>query len=95
MNEQYDKMTKEDLIKELMKAKAAKTKGRKEQVLDLLKQGYDTIEAIANELGISTKNVSSQLTYLRKEGYHILSISAGGQSVLKLVDDEIMAKLLK
>jgi biotin operon repressor len=47
-------------------------KGRKAEVLEILKTtGAITIVAIAERLGISTKNVSSQLTYLRQDGYNI------------------------
>lgn len=46
--------------------------GRKAQVLEILKEHSPiTIVAIAERLGISTKNVSSQLTYLRQEGQNI------------------------
>lgn len=43
--------------------------GRKDDVLAMLQKGPATILEIANALDISTKNVSSQLSYLRKDGY--------------------------
>ena len=43
--------------------------GRKDDVLAMLQQGPATILEIANKLNITTKNVSSQLSYLRKEGW--------------------------
>lgn len=43
--------------------------GRKTEVLDILRQGPASILEIANMLNTSTKNVSSQLSYLRKDGY--------------------------
>jgi predicted transcriptional regulator len=47
-------------------------KGRKAEVLQLLKENDAiTIVAMSERLGISTKNVSSQLTYLRQEGFNI------------------------
>lgn len=47
-------------------------KGRKAEVLELLKENEAiTIVAMSERLGISTKNVSSQLTYLRQEGFNI------------------------
>ena len=47
-------------------------KGRKAEVLEVLRSaGNITIVAISERLGISTKNVSSQLTYLRQDGYNI------------------------
>ena len=52
--------------------------GRKSQVMKILvDQGPITILSIANELGISTKNVSSQLTYLREDGYKIFTDNNG------------------
>jgi len=86
------KMTKEELI-ELVNN--TKTGGRKEQVLKCLKEGVDTIEAIAAKLDINTKNVSSQLTYLRKDGHKIISISAGGQSILMLMTQDDFDALLE
>lgn len=43
--------------------------GRKDDVLAMLQQGPATILEIANALNITTKNVSSQLSYLRKDGW--------------------------
>ena len=61
-----------------------KAAGRKEQVLTLLRKGLTSIDAIAEELGISNKNVSSQLTYLRKDGHTIYSMRLNNQTTLKL-----------
>ena len=71
---------------ELAKKEAAPTKatGRKEQVLACLRSGVTNIDKIADELGINNKNVSSQLTYLRKDGYMIYSIRMNNMTVLKL-----------
>jgi len=51
--------------------------GRKQQVLEILQQGPITIGAIATRLGISSRNVSSQLSYLRTDGYDICTSSIG------------------
>jgi len=45
--------------------------GRKEQVLAILQTGPVTGEEIAKKLGISTRNVSSQLNYLKNDGKRI------------------------
>lgn len=45
--------------------------GRKDDVLAILQNGPAGILEIADKLNISSKNVSSQLSYLRKEGYII------------------------
>ena len=62
----------------LAKTKGVKPKGpgRKAQVLKVLQSGPATIEAIAKAIStasepISHKNVSSQLSYLRKDGVKI------------------------
>lgn len=58
--------------------------GRKEAVLNLLREGYNNIDSIAEAIGINNKNVSSQLTYLRKEGHVILSYKLDGKQVLEM-----------
>ena len=86
----YDKMKKEEMVKLLeeremiildlqVKLEASKNnEGRKTQVLDLLKEnGSMSILEIASKLNISTKNVSSQLTYLRTDGYQIFTDPKG------------------
>ena len=57
---------------------ARNSSGRKSQVLELLRE-FDAISIleIAKKLSISTKNVSSQLTYLRTDGYKIFTDNHG------------------
>jgi len=52
--------------------------GRKSQVLEML-QKYESVSIldISKEIGISTKNVSSQLTYLRSDGHKIFTDNNG------------------
>jgi len=58
--------------------KSASKDGRKSQVLEILKEhGPINIMSIAQKLNISTKNVSSQLTYLRSDGYRIFTDDNG------------------
>ncbi len=55
-----------------------KPEGRKEQCLKIMQSaGHITVAAIAIRIGISARNVSSQLTYLRKDGYAIATDSLG------------------
>ena len=59
---------------------AAKPKalGRKSEVLAILHSaGHISVAAIATRLGISARNVSSQLTYLRRDGHGIATDSLG------------------
>lgn len=53
--------------------------GRKKQVLDILQNATHpmSIAQIASAIGISTKNVSSQLTYIKSDGIKIISDSNG------------------
>lgn len=86
------KMNKSNLIALIVKmnydnnkiSETSKAPGRKEQVLQCLRTGINTIDAIAEHLNINTKNVSSQLTYLRKDGYMIYSIRFNNVTTLKL-----------
>jgi len=59
---------------------AAKPKaaGRKSEVLAILHSaGHISVAAIAIRLDISARNVSSQLTYLRRDGHGIATDSLG------------------
>ena len=77
----YENMTKAELltvIEELNTKLLSKTgEGRKEEVLAILKREPMTIYDISEELGISNKNVSSQLCYLKKDGIQIASDPEG------------------
>lgn len=64
---ELEKLKKEELIELLLK----KGSGRKSEVLDIIKrEGKVSINDIAKEIGISDRNVSSQLAYLRKDGWN-------------------------
>lgn len=75
----YNKMNKAELqnylsyaVKFLSKPAATERgPGRRDDVLEALKSGPMSILEIAEKLNITSKNVSSQLSYLRKEGYVI------------------------
>lgn len=71
----------ETFFEELKKASMAKgEKGgvRKGQVLELLKErGKVSILDMAEALGVSSKNISSILSYLRKDGVRIGTTSDG------------------
>lgn len=54
------------------------TKGRKEEVLEVLElKGKVTVGEISKIVGISARNVSSQLSYLRRDGINIGTDSKG------------------
>ena len=62
------------IIELQLKLDASSKDGRKSQVLELLRENTTiSILEISSRLSISTKNVSSQLTYLRSDGYQIFT----------------------
>ena len=72
--EMLNAMSQEELVEYVLKLQESRTNGtpRKAEVLALLEEGPKGIDEMAETLGISEKNVSSQLTYLRKDGYTIM-----------------------
>ena len=87
--EMMEKMTKKELIEQLTTAIALLNE-RKEQksnkkylVLEILKRSSPiSILDISNELEISTKNVSSLLCYLRKDGIVIHTNEKGEKYIV-------------
>ena len=77
------KVEKEEFVKDLfyeLGIKERKESNRKKEVLEVLKEsGKDgvSIMEIGNRLNMSSKNVSSILSYLRKEGVKIGTRSDG------------------
>ena len=54
--------------------------GRKDEVLAILQRGkHVSVAQIAREVGISERNVSSQMSYLRKDGKRIATDSRGNK----------------
>lgn len=88
--EQMEKMNKKELIETLSQA-ISMLNERKEQrsnkkfvVLEILKRGHPiSILDISNELNISTKNVSSLLCYLRKDGVTIHTNEKGEKYIVE------------
>ena len=89
-------LSKEQLI-ELLKEKEGHIKelesnkvSRVHQVKSLIEKGYNTIDMIADELKINNRNVSSQLTALRKqlleEGKTVISANIDDKTYLKVVE---------
>jgi len=64
--------------------------GRKEQILNLIKENDNKVSMkfLADELQISNRNVSSQLSYLRKDELNIISYKVGNETIIELRDDE-------
>ena len=67
-------------LKELLRVE--KGEGRKGELREILKSGERmSIKEIGEKMGISDKNVSSLLSYLRKEGMKICTDSDGRKFV--------------
>lgn len=69
-----NELSKEELILLVMRGKGS---GRKNEVLKLLKDGRISIEDIAKKIGIERRNVSTLLSYIRKDGYNLGKDSKG------------------
>jgi biotin operon repressor len=82
--------TNEGIILDLIqKLESSSKDGRKSQVLELLrKHSSISILELAEQLSISTKNVSSQLTYLRSDGYQIFTDPKGRKCLFEAKKDE-------
>lgn len=66
------------IIEDLQKQLNSRRKGRKQEVYEILKEhGPISIKKIAEKLGISTKNVSSQITYLKSDNVKIFTDDNG------------------
>ena len=85
-----EKMTKEEMMERIenqeqlileLQIKLENSKNgtqRKSQVLEILRNhSAISIVDIAKKLGITAKNVSSQLTYLRADGYKVFTDNHG------------------
>ena len=71
------------------KLESSSKDGRKSQVLALLRENHTiSILEIASQLNISTKNVSSQLTYLRQDGYQVFTDPNGRKMLVEATKDE-------
>lgn len=76
-NETINSMNKTQLAEhliaavEIMNTQPERGPGRKDDVLKILQEGPAGILEIAEKLNINSKNVSSQLSYLRRDGYII------------------------
>ena len=72
-------MTKDEMMKKIEELEAKLARGNetmKTRVLSLIESGINSIEAIGQELSITSKNVSSNLTHIRKE------LEAGGRTIV-------------
>jgi len=75
----FSEMSKEEMEKVMSGVNAGnKGGGRKEEVLSKLKEGIWSVKELGNEFGISSRNVSSIICYLRDDGYVIKKVGNGG-----------------
>ena len=99
----YSKMSKEEIrekLNELIKENEVlrNKKDRKSEVLSLLRKGVNSIEEISKGVGIKEKNVSSILSYLRKDlekkGEGILSVKYSNKNFVVLMKIKEINELL-
>jgi biotin operon repressor len=99
-------MNKEEMLKrieelekenEMLKVKAAKGRsfGKKYMVLEVLSEGPKSILEIGEALDVSSKNVSSQLCYLKKEGFGIITDEGGRKVVTKYKGEDVSFEEVK
>ena len=75
-----------------LKLEASSKDGRKSQVLSLLREFTSiSILQIASKLNISTKNVSSQLTYLRSDGHQIFTDPNGRKCLFESKTNDVQS----
>ena len=81
------------IVELTIRLEASSKDGRKSQVLELLRENKTiSILEISSKLSISTKNVSSQLTYLRSDGYQIFIDPNGRKCLFETSVDESDSK---
>lgn len=73
----FSEMSKEEL-EVVMSGKGLsvgnKGSGRKEEVLEILKGGIYSVKELGTKVGVSNRNISSIVCYLRDDGYGIKKI---------------------
>jgi len=75
---EFVKMMKAENARLLEKVENKKGNGRKEEVLGLIREyGKISIKDMAEKIGITDRNISSQLSYLRKDGLRFGKDSKG------------------
>ena len=62
----------------------SKGNGRKEEVLGLLATGVWSVKELAAKVGVSSRNISSIVCYLRDDGYEIRKMNRGSDIGLVL-----------
>ena len=83
----FSEMSKEELVSLVEGknvSKSGKRNGRKEEILGVLKGGIYSIKELGVKFGISNRNVSSIICYLRDDGYEFREISKSDSKGLVL-----------
>ena len=78
------KSTKEELVEMIIKLQTSKG-GRKGEVLACIKQGGYSMDALASELNINNKNVSSVLSGLRQDGEVFITYKIAKETLIDFV----------
>ncbi len=90
-NEMSD-LEKENMMNGVSDSRVVGGGGRKLEVLNLLKEGVWSVKELGVKVGVSNRNVSSVICYLRDDGFSIKKINRGSDVGLvlwsKIVDGE-------
>jgi hypothetical protein len=77
---------------EITRLASVKGKSMPQRVLELIDSGYHTIDELATELETNNKNISSNLTYIRRElrktGQWLISATIDNKTYLRICSFE-------
>lgn len=97
MTKKQDDLTREQLLdllnqkeNEIETLKTGQGETMPSKVMALIESGYRTIDELATELGTNNRNISSNLTYIRRDlkpqGKWLVSSKIDGKTYLKVID---------
>lgn len=86
MAEEIERLQKEI---EVLKASRKKGSGRKLELLEQLAKGSAKVLDVANAMGVTSKNVSSLLCYLKKDGWGIITNEDGERQITRYKGEEV------
>lgn len=90
-SEMSDEM-KSDLMSGVKVGSGSGKSGRKEEVLGILKEGIYSVKELSVKVGVSGRNISSIVCYLRDDGFDIKKLNRGVDVGLvlwsKIIDGE-------
>lgn len=74
----------EEMMNSVKNGGSVKGGGRKEEVFNILKGGIYSVKELSKRVGVSGRNISSVICYLRDDGMDIRKVGMGGENKLVL-----------